>query len=95
MKGLRIRKRRDKRLDSPNPDAREAAINEGAIATSPERLMVAITNAMGEVVQSPEEFEELLVLLMHKAKPWVRHNYLMRSHNAEVERREGKAPLIL
>jgi hypothetical protein len=76
-------------------DRQNGEVGEGGSGSTPERLMMAITSSMGEVVQNPQEFEELTALLISKSREWVRGAYLVRSHNARVEAKQGKPPLIL
>lgn len=75
--------------------AQKQQVYEGGVATTPERLMATITNTMGEVVNSPEEFEELCALLIVKGSDWVKTVAKMRDFQAEVDRKKKAPPLVL
>lgn len=72
--------------------AQKQEVHQGAYATTPERLMAAITNQMGEICNDKQEFDELLVLLMSKAPRWVKEVAMTRDHNVRSEAMQGKPP---
>lgn len=84
-----------RRNNTPDREQREDALS--AAGTTPERLMAAITNAMGERCDNKEEFDELLLLLMYKAPDWVKQVAMIREQNigAQIKRGEPPRPLIL
>lgn len=72
--------------------AAQQQVHQGAYATTPERLMATITNAMGEICDDKGDFDELLVLLMDKAPRWVKEVAMIREHNVRAEVKKGKTP---
>lgn len=85
-----VPRKKDREVDTFGD--RTYTVKEAEIGTTPERLMAAITNAMGEVVNSPEEFNELCALLIYKSSDWVKMTAKMRDFQAEVDRKKSPPP---